>query len=91
MAMDNVLPYVTAGIASTEYFGELVGSSEGTVRETHAVLGAGVEYGVTDTLRVRFEGLYFLDPGVIDYAGADCCDLDNNEYGVVRLGVVWAF
>ena len=61
------------------------------------VIGGGVEWGVTDNVRMRFEGLYyafnmFNDKKSITISAADSGD--NIEFGDVwsiRVGLSWYF
>jgi len=93
-AFDRTLPFVTAGVAWTEYFGGFTDPffASGDVSATHFMLGIGVDYALNDSLRLRVEGLHFTDPGTLDFSGpAACCSLDRNEYQVLRLGMTYAF
>ena len=70
-AYDRTLPFVTLGVAWTEYFGGFTDSffPAGDVSATQYVIGVGVDYAVNDALRLRLEGLHFTDPGTLDFSG----------------------
>ena len=91
-AMGQMLPYVTAGIASTEYTGALVGVGSGSSTETSAVYGVGVDYDVNGTGWVaRGEIIYVTDPGGFVFDPTACAapgyGLRDNDYTVLRVGV----
>lgn len=92
-AMDNFMPYVTAGIARTEYTGTL--GTSGTVTQNSNVYGIGVEYGVTREFSVRGEILMVTDPGSFVFNPANClapgCGLRDNDYSVLRIGATYRF
>lgn len=92
-AMDRWMPYVTAGVAYGQYKIDLYDESEGEGNLLGWTAGAGVEYAVTDSIRVRLSYLY-TDFGSDEfstyesdgdyYDGAFDVDLDSHA---VQVGV----
>lgn len=94
-AVDNLLPYVTAGIASTEYTATINGTGSSN-RVTSAVYGVGLEYMLNEKWTVRGEFLQVHDPGLIDYdvvnsCLAPGCAIVDNTYRMFRFGATYRF
>jgi outer membrane immunogenic protein len=90
-AVDNVLLYLTGGVAFQE--GEFADPEEGGKEEVSAVggaVGGGAEWGVTENLTLKAEGLYLFfddETDLGDLPTADPSDSLQIENGfVVRAG-----
>jgi len=57
-AVDRWLPYITGGVAYSDYESNLYGEANGDGTLLGYTLGAGVEYAVTDNWRVRLSYLF---------------------------------
>lgn len=82
-AVDRFLPYVTGGFAygGTEL---LTGAGRASQVQTGWVLGAGVEYAITNNLTARVEGLYVDLSDKRVYGGPA---KTGTEVGIVRAGI----
>ena len=94
MPMNNVLPYLTGGLAISGIHGALGGFSNGAGDATflNATLGAGIEVGVTSNISVKGEYLHIFDNGQRSiFAPALCsspgCSINHYTDDLVRLGV----
>jgi len=90
-SIDQWLPYLTAGIASTKYTGT-IGALSGSSTETSTTYGVGVDYDLNGTGWVaRGEVLRVTDPGGLVFTPTSCvapgCALRDNEYTVLRFGI----
>lgn len=97
-AFDRLLPFVTAGVGIADYEVTVADQGDGQVLTDGdtafaPVLGGGVEWGLTDNLTLRAEGLYyfideeyaFAEPG----AAADSVDVD--DFWTVRAALNFRF
>jgi outer membrane immunogenic protein len=99
IAIDDVLLYATAGVAipSAEY--EITGTSDtdGKVKfgDIGGVVGGGVEFAMTDSIRLRAEGLYYFfgeSESLEHISDADTGEeAEFEDAFVVRAGVSFAF
>ena len=98
VAVDEFLPYVTAGAGLVSY--------EVTVNDTLAatskkeedsafvgVIGGGLEIGVTEEVSIRGEGLYYYIDEDVDFTGpgAKKETITIEDLWTVRGGVNWRF
>ncbi|WP_119390467.1 outer membrane protein [Taklimakanibacter lacteus] len=90
-AMDNTLLYVTGGVAFLE--GEFEDTEEGgsaDVSATGGAIGGGLEWGMTENLSIKAEGLYLFfddDTSLADLpTGASTDSLEIEDGYIVRLG-----
>jgi len=93
-AFDRALPFVSAGIAWSDFSGGFDDPPflpSGEVSTRHYVFGVGLDYVISDSLQLRIEGLQFTDPGTLDFSGPDCCSLDENNYKIMRVGLTYSF
>lgn len=97
VAFDDALLYVTGGIAIPEAKWEETGEDSGDVKfgEIGGVVGGGMEYALTETIRLRAEGLYYFfdeEESVEDLEGAGTGDaIEFDDVIVVRGGVSFYF
>lgn len=99
VAFDDVLLYATGGIAipDAEWQGNDLDGDEANLKfgEIGGVVGGGMEYAVTEDIRLRAEGLYyFFDEeesleGVNEAATGEAIEFD--DVFVVRAGVSFYF
>lgn len=93
-AFDRVLPYVTAGVAFSDYH---VGITPFVA--DHSVTsftgGAGVEYAFSKSLTAKIEYLYVAGDDRLDYptcgAAPNNCFLNVDEIHSVRMGLNYKF
>jgi outer membrane immunogenic protein len=91
-AVDNFMPYVTGGIA----FGKVEGvapsfpASKNSDTMVGWTIGAGMEYGVSESLSIKAEALY-VDLGRLDIPSCpNPCHTDV-DFVTVRAGLNWSF
>jgi outer membrane immunogenic protein len=97
-AMDRWMPYVTGGVAYGHYKTNLYDESEGEGNLLGWTAGAGVEYAVTNNLRVRLSYLYtdfgsddfstYYNTDGTEYDGPFKIDLDSHA---VQVGISYNF
>lgn len=97
VAFDDVLLYATGGIAIPDASWEDSGTGAGDVNfgDIGGVVGGGIEYAATDTIRLRAEGLYYFfneEKSVEDFTDANTGDaIELEDAFVVRGGVSFYF
>jgi len=100
IARDDLLLYVTAGVAIPEAEWELTGDSSGQkddvkFGEIGGVAGGGVEFAMTDSIRLRAEGLYYFfgeKEDIDDIPDGDTGEeIEFEDVIVVRGGVSFYF
>ncbi len=99
IALDDVLLYATAGVAipDAEYEITGTGATDGKVKfgEIGGVVGGGVEFAMTDSIRLRAEGLYYFfgeDESLEDISDADTGEeVEFEDVIVVRGGISFYF
>ena len=99
-AINNILPFATAGIAVSRVFGAVDQPDDptaaGSATLVSFVAGGGVEVGLTQDVSVKLDGMYIFNNQTNDYdqvgnCGTPGCYTDNNDFGVVRLGLNYRF
>lgn len=90
VALGRHLPYLTAGIAASDVYGQLRFGDDKTF--WNFVAGGGVEYAATDRISVKVEYLHVFDNGKdFVFAPTTCtapgCGLKNYSADLLRLGV----
>jgi outer membrane immunogenic protein len=90
LPMNNVLPYLTGGLAISNVHGELIRGSDTTF--LNATAGGGVEVGVTQNVSVKAEYLHVFDNGQrFTFNPAACaapgCSLNHYSDDLIRLGL----
>lgn len=100
IARDDLLLYLTAGVAIPEAEWELSGDTSGQkddvkFGEIGGVAGGGVEFAMTDHIRLRAEGLYYFfgeDEDIDDIPDGDTGEeIEFEDVIVVRGGVSFYF
>lgn len=105
-AFDRILPYATGGVALLGYEAYVRDDAgvtdagrpnEATADETLivGVIGGGLEFGVTETITLRGEGLYYFVDDHLDASGVDDGDagdgLDLDGFYTIRGAVSLRF
>lgn len=99
IAFDDVLLYATGGIAvpDADWNAKGTGGDDGGVDfdEIGGVVGGGIEYALTETFRLRAEGLYYFfddNESVEDITGAQPGEeIELDDAFVVRGGISFYF
>ena len=97
IALDDTLIYVTGGIAIPDAEWEETGEDSGGVKfgEIGGVVGGGAEYALTESIRLRAEGLYYFFDEKEDLSGIDDATSDEaiefDDVFVIRGGVSFYF
>jgi outer membrane immunogenic protein len=95
LPMNNLLPYLTGGLAISDVQGRLDGDGSSKTF-FNATAGFGLEYGVSQNFTVKAEYLHIFDNGKrFVFNPADCaapgCGLNEYSADLVRLGLNWKF
>ena len=96
LAADNWLFYATGGVAFLDgNFEDITTSSRKAISATGAVVGGGIEWGVTPNLSLKGEGLYLAFNKSTSLAnikgGVPGDHLDIGDGFVTRIGANWRF
>jgi outer membrane immunogenic protein len=98
IALDDVLVYATAGIAIPDAeWAVSTSANSGDVEfdDIGGVAGGGVEFAMTESIRLRAEGLYYFfddDESIEDLTGANTGEsIEFEDVFVVRGGVSFYF
>ena len=88
---DNVLPYLTGGVAISNVHGQL-GSGGSDTSFVSPALGAGVEVGLTSNISIKGEYLHIFDNGqrfIFDNSNcvAPGCSLNHYSDDLFRVGL----
>ncbi len=92
-AMGDILPYATAGVAITRAVAFEPGLSRVEDTFTNAVIGAGVDYMISDTITAGFDVLHLIeraDPIInSDFCGG--CGPTNFSATMARVTIAYRF
>ncbi|MBY4892091.1 outer membrane beta-barrel protein [Rhodobacteraceae bacterium N5(2021)] len=90
-ALDNVLPYLTVGVVSSDFFSNHGGFGAANQNFTGYSVGVGVDYGATDQIVIRAEiEQVMYDTDNFDFGGGDLheFEIDGTRF---TLGAAFRF
>jgi len=95
MPFNNVLPYLTGGLAVSSIHGQL-GTVGADTTFLNATAGTGIEVGVTQRISIKAEYLHIFDNGQrFIYNPASCaapgCSLNHYSSDLARVGINFNF
>lgn len=97
-AIDNFLPYVTAGVAATHFSAGLGDPSvvELASWETGGVLGIGAEFAFSENVSAKVDYLHVFNAGPLYYdpavaCGVPGCYAESGGTNLVRVGLNYRF
>lgn len=97
-AMDNVLVYATGGVAFTDATFETKqhgNDDEVDFKDIGGVVGAGVEYGISESFSLRAEGLYYFfgeEQDISDFhSSSEGEEIELDDAFAVRVGASFHF
>jgi outer membrane immunogenic protein len=94
LPMDNILPYLTGGLAFSNVHGQLINGADTSF--LNLALGAGLEVGVTPNISIKGEYLHIFDNGQkFLFDAANCaapgCSLNHYSDDLFRVGLNFRF